>query len=128
MMQLWGPWEDISTRQAIQADIKHLFVGAWRNRVYSVRIYQGQYPIVEGMCLQLSITRRDERPGIPWWVKMVIKDQLAGPDLEAIEIYPPSYEIVDPSNIYYLVCLPQGFSLGMHMKHSPEPRIFPSPK
>lgn len=111
----WGPWEDISTRQAIAPDVRHLFVSAWRNKVYSVRIYQCLYPSFEKECLLFSITRRDARPGIPWWVKMVIKHELAGPDREAVEIYPPSHEILDAANIYYLICLPVGVSLGMHM-------------
>lgn len=118
-MLKWGRWEDVADRAYIDPEHRSVFAGAWRNKVYSVRIYRGNYPNIKE-CHVLSITRRDEKPGIPWWIKMVIKEDLIGPEFEAIEIYPRANQIVDPSNIYYLIVLPAGFSLRMHMTHTTE--------
>lgn len=127
-MKAWGEWEDTTAQQYIAPENRHLFKQSFANKVYSVRIYAGKYPKPGAArsgnmpafthptwdCLNLSITRIDEKPGIPWWIKMAIKDQLVGPEREAVEIYPPAADVLDPANIYYLIVLPPGETLGFH--------------
>lgn len=41
-----------------------------------------------------------------------IKNEMAGPEREAVEIYPPESQLVDSANEYWLWVLPEGESLN----------------
>lgn len=66
----------------------------------------------EGM-MQLSIHRMDRRPIGNWRIMQQIKNEVAGPDREAIEIYPAESRLVDTSNEYHLWVMPIGGTLPM---------------
>jgi len=82
----------------------------WRNDKYVVVVERGD----AGWVRHLSIRRADRKPVMDWRDKQRIKDQLAGPDAEAVELYPAMSRLVDGANQYHLWCLRPGvrFPLG----------------
>jgi hypothetical protein len=64
----------------------------------------------------ISYHRRDRAPIRDWRVGQRVKNELAGPEWEAMELYPAESRVVDTSNEYHLYAfdgeLPVGFSNG----------------
>jgi hypothetical protein len=61
--------------------------------------------------IHLSIRRQDRQPCHDWRDFQRIKNQLAGPEWEAMEIYPAESRLVDGANQYHLWCF--DFDLGV---------------
>lgn len=64
--------------------------------------------------LWLSIRRNDRRAVRDWRDLQRIKTELAGPEREAVELYPAESRLVDTSNQYHLWVAPDGvrFPIG----------------
>jgi len=80
----------------------------WRNDLYVVhvkRLYSGE--------MHLSIRRDDRKPCRDWRHFQQIKNQLAGPEREAVEIYPAESRVVDAANQFHLFVLPEGDRVPM---------------
>ena len=60
--------------------------------------------------IHLSIRRQDRGAAHDWRDFQRIKNELAGPEWEAVEIYPAESRLVDAANQYHLWCFP--FQLG----------------
>jgi hypothetical protein len=69
----------------------------WRNDTYQVSLRQPE----DGM-VHLSIKRNDRAPIHNWRDLQEIKNQLIGPEHEAVEIYPAESRRVDTANQYHL--------------------------
>ena len=86
----------------------------WANDTYVVfrRVIEGKEDI-EPM-IHLSIRRQDRAPARDWRDFQRIKNQLAGPEYEGVELYPAESRKVDTANQYHLWCFPftLGFGLG----------------
>lgn len=92
-------------------------IAVWVNSRYQVNVYrveQSSWPEL----VWLSIKRRDKLPPGPerWRDFQRIKNELVGPENEAVEIYPAESRLVDTSNQFHLwvftdpaVRLPFGF-------------------
>lgn len=72
-----------------------------------------------GRMVHLSFTRRDRRPVVDWRDKQHMKNQLIGPDCDAVEIFPAEDRLVDQANQFHLwgflqedARLPFGFHQG----------------
>lgn len=74
------------------------YSGFFVNSIYSVQIYTKN-----GFTL-LGIRRHDQEPVCPWKHKQIIKNELLGDEVYAIEIFPPESELVDAANMYWLWC------------------------
>lgn len=61
--------------------------------------------------IHLSIRRQDREPCRDWRDFQRIKNQLAGPEWDGVEIYPAESRLVDMANQYHLWCYP--FSVGI---------------
>lgn len=68
----------------------------WENDIYYVRVYQHP-PFI-----QLDISRKDEQPCENWRHFQQIKNELVGPEHEAVELYPAESRLVDTANQYHL--------------------------
>jgi hypothetical protein len=80
----------------------------WKNRFYVVVKTILEPEIGEASGLHLSI-RHNERKAIRDWRHFQrIKNELAGSEREAVEIFPPESQLVDTSNQYHLWVLPEG--------------------
>lgn len=77
----------------------------FRNDVYQVNVRKPGPDM-----MHLSIRRLDRQPCHDWRDFQAIKNQIAGPEFEAIELYPAESRLVDTANQYHLwVCLEPGF-------------------
>ncbi len=62
--------------------------------------------------MKISIKRIDRECIHDWRDLQEIKNMLAGPEREAVEIYPPESELVDTANQYHLWVLPEGTTMA----------------
>lgn len=91
---------------------KHMYAklpiggGIMMNSRYIVHMYEHFTPL--GMVIQLSIARNDKKTIKDWRDMQRIKNELVGPDREAVELYPSESRLVDTSNQYHLWVLPKG--------------------
>ena len=76
----------------------------WRNDRYVVHVTRREDGSVE--CL--SIRRDDRKPADDWRHKQLIKNQIAGEDVEGFEIYPRKDRTMDTANQAWIWCLPPG--------------------
>ena len=80
----------------------------WFNDVYYVtlrRVPDHAFGTDEGI-IQLGISSIDGTARHDWRHFQAIKNQLAGPECEAFELYPAESRLLDPSNYYTLWCFP----------------------
>jgi len=80
----------------------------WMNETYTVFVHQepGRCGDKELPWIHLSIKRNDREPVTDWRDKQAIKNQLVGPECEAVELYPAESRLVDCANQYHLWCCP----------------------
>lgn len=87
----------------------------WANDEYAVtkRVMKSNE---EGQpdAIHLSIRRQDRLPCRDWRDFQRIKNQLAGPEWEAMEIYPAESRMVDMANQYHLWCFPFYIGVGFN--------------
>lgn len=62
--------------------------------------------------VHLSIRRQDREPANDWRDFQRIKSELAGPEWEAVQLYPAESRLVDTSNQYHLWCIRGRFPFG----------------
>lgn len=62
---------------------------------------------------QLSIRRHDRKAARDWRDFQRIKTQLAGPEVEAVELYPAESRVVDTTNQFHLWCVPPGVKIAI---------------
>lgn len=79
----------------------------WGNDRYTVHV---RCSIEKGMSglVHLSIHRRDRAPARDWRDFQRIKNDVCGPEREAIELYPAESRLVDQANEYHLWVAPEG--------------------
>ena len=73
----------------------------WSNDLYVVIVRRE-------IITHISIRRQDRQPVSDWAHKQLIKNQLAGREVEAVELYPAESRLVDGANQYHLWCFPRG--------------------
>jgi hypothetical protein len=67
--------------------------------------HNGKYQAIlkdDGDVTILTIRREDRRPVTDWRDVQWIKNQLLGPDVEAVQLFPAESRLVDTSNQFYL--------------------------
>jgi hypothetical protein len=60
-----------------------------------------------GTLRHLKVRRHDGRSGIPWAMLQEIKDEMLGPEVMAVELYPPRNRVVNEANIRHLWEVPE---------------------
>ena len=78
------------------------FTHCWKNNAYTVYSVVMQFPI--GNMLYLSIKHNDKRHTHDWRDLQRIKNDLAGTNAEAVELYPAADRLIDTSNQFHLWC------------------------
>jgi len=81
----------------------------WFNDIYHVTLRRREKDPVFGSSagmIQLGINTHDGTARHDWREFQAIKNQLAGPETEAFELYPAESRLLDPSNYYSLWCFP----------------------
>lgn len=80
----------------------------WKNRFYTVVKTVLEPELGEASGLHLSIRHNERKAVRDWRHFQRIKNELAGTEREAVEIFPPESQLVDTSNQYHLWVLPEG--------------------
>lgn len=82
----------------------------WENRFYScsVRRYTQGFPIDNSPYVILGLTHVSETARHDWRDMQRVKNDLCGEEWEGLELYPAESRLVDPSNRFYLWCVPPG--------------------
>ena len=82
----------------------------WENRLYyaTVARFAAGFGIGEGPYIRIGISSTDETARHDWRDFQHIKNDIAGDDWEAVELYPAEHRLLDPSNRFYLWCVPLG--------------------
>lgn len=90
---------------------------AWRNRLYDAAVIH-----FEDESAHISFKRLDRAAVRDWRHFQAIKNDIAGAEREAVEIFPAESELMDGANQYHLWVMPEGrrFALGMLMPNGPE--------
>lgn len=81
----------------------------WISDVYAVVVRR--YPVdpvfgARGGMVQIGISAQDGTARHDWREFQWIKNQIAGEECEAFELYPAEGRLIDPSNYYTLWCFP----------------------
>lgn len=80
----------------------------WKNRFYTVVRTVLEPELGEASGIHLSIRHNERKAVRDWRHFQRIKNELAGAEREAVEIFPPESQLVDTSNQYHLWVLPEG--------------------
>ena len=102
----------VSTKQIENIEV-------WGNDIYDavVRHLQTDEESV-GEMLHISFKRRDRAASRDWRHFQQIKNEIAGPERCAVEIFPPESKLVDTSNEYHLWVFPEGIDMGFGFQQS----------
>ncbi len=87
----------------------------WESRDYYgvLRREDSGFPLGGGPYAVLSISHKSERAVHDWRDFQELKNALVGEEWEAAELYPAETRLKDPSNRFYLWCVPKGvFAFG----------------
>lgn len=79
-------------------------VEMWRNDRYVATVRRTEERTVH--CI--SVRRVDRKPDVPWRHLQWIKNEIAGDEVEAIELFPAESRLVDTANQRWLWCLSPG--------------------
>jgi len=79
----------------------------FRNSRYQVNITKFLIDPPFGKCLHLSIKTLDKSTYRDWRDYQRIKNELVGPEYEAVELYPAESRLMDTSNQYHMWCFPE---------------------
>ncbi|WP_226560771.1 DUF7694 domain-containing protein [Salipiger thiooxidans] len=110
----WGEWETLTLMPGQAGNGWAAFITtAHRNRVFSVLDRQTEAGVRHLAVSSLSGTR-------PTWHEMQrIKDELAGRDATAIEVYPPRDQVVDEADMFHIWVLRGNLPFGLHLDTIP---------
>lgn len=89
----------------------------WTNTKYQVATIVSDHPIF-GRMMQINIRRRDGNVIFRDWREFQdIKNQLAGPECEGLELYPAESRLIDTANKYHIWVIlddTKGIPIGWH--------------
>jgi hypothetical protein len=91
--------------QVVELDPNQTF---WHNKFYVVVRTVLEPELGEASGLHLSIRHQERKAIRDWRHFQRIKNELAGAEREAVEIFPPESQLVDTANQYHLWVLPEG--------------------
>jgi len=105
----WGTWETVAVpRGAGHPDgwLREVCF-AKKNAVFSVLVRNLPSGVIHMAVSSLSGKR-------PTWHEMQrIKNELAGPERTAVEVYPPADEVVDGADMFHIWVLPNGLPFSL---------------
>lgn len=104
----WGEWETLTFPRGSAGDGWAAdFTVAHRNRVFSVL----DRTLGNGVRHLAVSSLSQDRP--TWWEMQRIKCDLAGGQSTAVEVYPPSDQVVDGADMFHIWVLPEPLSFGL---------------
>ena len=108
----WQPMVFIGTAPDEYSFHKDAIVDVWQNDIYTC------HKRILGDFYHMRIFRHDLKPVHEWRHLQQIKNDIAGNEFEAVELYPAMSRIVDTSNSYHLWILRSGkqFPFGIPLR------------
>ena len=105
----WTKFEEVDL-STIQAKKPAGLVQAFRNNLYSVQVFQREMRGSQHMAALFGIRAHVSSMSskMTWATKQRIKNELAGPERLAFEVYPPVSELIDEADMYWLWIMPEG--------------------
>lgn len=100
---------ELAERNPDVAEVLDEVSEVWLNNHYVVTVRR--YPTGQPDVMSLSIRRIDRKPVHSWRDFQRIKNEIAGRDVEAFELYPAWKRTVDTANQYWVHCLRPGVEL-----------------
>lgn len=119
-----GPWQPMQPAGYVNgADGKPLDP---MPEMYVNRLYQVEVRRLPAGDMILSIKPKDGSPRHDWREFQWIKNQIAGPEREAVELYPAESRLVDTANQFLLYVVPPGvrFPLGWEHREVSQVRLY----
>lgn len=113
-VQEWEPLRNItyacspSFLSGLRAREHAELVAVWQSALYEVYEFVQDVPEWGGPITWLSIKRRDKSAVRDWRHLQRIKNEVCGPEREAMEMFPAEQRLVDTSNQFHLWVLPEG--------------------
>ena len=118
--QMFRRWEIVQEtmqhygidEEAAKAKLDEGIIGAdyYINELYQVQVMPTG---PEDAMIHLCIRRRDGAAIFDWRHMQQIKNELAGPEREAFQMFPAESRLVDTSNKYHLWVLPEGARIDL---------------
>lgn len=114
---MWNPMQKIPTRPELDTALNAV-AGSGSDGEASVEVWvNDRYEVfartnAEGM-VWLSIKTKDRSTDHDWRHLQQIKNEVCGPEREAVELYPAESRLADTANEYHLWVLPEGMSLPL---------------
>lgn len=108
----WQPMEEVP-RSAWPSQVKGLQVKVlrfWKNNKYTVMEWRPR-KTAHGAVRHLLVQRVTAGRILRWNVLQRIKNEVAGPEGMAIELYPPESKVIEDCHVYHLWVLPDGYPL-----------------
>lgn len=75
---------------------------AWKNNHHVVLLYKNERTILGIKMDKYMIRRNDSEPIKDWHEIQDVKNDVIGSDVEAYQVFPKSYDLVDVANMYWL--------------------------
>lgn len=106
----WGEWEKLTfpAGSAACGGWAGEITTAFRNRVFSVLVRDVGFGVTHYAVSPLS----EERP--TWWEMQRIKNDLAGSEATAVEVYPPASEVVDGADMFHIWVIPERLPFSLY--------------
>jgi hypothetical protein len=110
-----GYWSNVGiTRdQLVAGGMADELEALWVNSKYTVGVSKKFSKELNIEITHLDIKRNDKAAVHDWRDLQRIKNELCGPECEAIELYPAEKRLVDSANSYHLWAFPAGFFLPL---------------
>lgn len=86
----------------------------WVNRHVVCKLWRDPS---DGSVGHIHVRRQDRKPLRDWRMMQRIKNELAGPEVEAFELYPAESRLVDSANSYWIWCMKPGVRLPVGFEH-----------
>ena len=106
----WTPFQQVPESELREQRARHggmLSVArVYRNNRFCVLVYR-EVATPWGRVERFSIRNATSTP-IPWAELQRIKNDVAGPDRQAVQVFPRQSELVDEANMYHLWVLLEG--------------------
>jgi hypothetical protein len=82
----------------------------WKNNTYAIAVYDEHEGITH-----VTVQRLDGTPARDWRHLQQIKNEVVGPEREAVELYPAQSRVVDMTNTTHLWVMAEGVTVPLGM-------------
>lgn len=107
---IWGEWEHrININTDLGEDRTPNLINGWLNNIFSVQEYHYGGSEARNDYFhwpRIMVKRHDSKPTVTWAEMQRIKNELFGPEMMAIQLFPQESELVDVANMYWMYLVP----------------------